>query len=135
MPDSDLPIQIDQSAVADLLDQLAELRAAVASLNADRRAREVEILAAVQPELDALAAEYEPLVATATERAAGLETAIKAAVLHAGHTVKGQHYMAVYAAGRTSWDTKKLQGLALVHPEISACASKGDPTVSFRSVK
>ena len=135
MTEPDLPIQIDQDAVANLLDQLAELRATVEILNADRRAKEAEILAAVKPELDALAAEYVPLVQVANERAEGLESAIKAAVVNAGHTIRGERYMAVYAKGHTSWDTKKLQGLALAHPEISACATVGKPIVSLRDVK
>jgi hypothetical protein len=45
--------------------------------------------------------------------------------------------MAVWAKGRSGgWDTGKLEGYALVHPEImQAKKPDGEPTVSFRQVK
>ena len=33
--------------------------------------------------------------------------------------------MTVYTKGRTSWDSKRLDGYALAHPEIAACRTVG----------
>jgi hypothetical protein len=60
---------------------------------------------------------------------------VKSQVLSGGATVKGTHYMAVYAKGRVSWDNKALDGYAVAHPEILILRKEGEPSVSFRAVK
>lgn len=61
---------------------------------------------------------------------------VKSEVLKAGKTIKGSYLMAVYNKGRAGgWDSAKLEGFALVHPEIlKAKKPDGEPTVSFRAV-
>lgn len=117
------------------LEELAELRAAAAVTREDYEARRAEVLRAVQAELDALAAEYEPLLGVAAERQQALEAEIRAAVAEAGASVKGSRLQAVYARGRTSWDTRGLERYAQEHPEVNDFRRQGAPTVSLRVVK
>jgi len=118
--------------IIEQLQQLAELRAAEQVTRADYEQRRAEILKAVQAELDALAAEYEPLLETAGERIAALQDDIKAAVAEAGQSVRHGIIQAVYARGRTTWDTKGLDAYAEEHPEVQAFRREGKPSVSIR---
>ena len=61
-----------------------------------------------------------------------LEEQDKLAVLEAGETVKGGALQAVYVKGRVSWDTKKLDGLMIVLPELNQARKVGEPTVTIR---
>ncbi len=117
------------------LEELAELRAAADLTRADYDEKRLEILQAVQAELDALEAEYAPLLTTAAERAAALEADIRAEVLAAGATVRGSRLQAVYARGRTSWDTAGLETYAADHPEVQDYKRQGAPSVSLRLLK
>jgi hypothetical protein len=62
---------------------------------------------------------------------------VKNEVIERKKTVKGAFLMATYNKGRSGgWDSAKLEGFALVHPEIlKAKKPDGEPTVSFRAVK
>jgi len=117
------------------LDELAELKAAADLTRLDYEAQRTEILKAVQAELDALAAEYEPLMEIASSRITALEVEIKNAVLAHGASVRGGRLHAVFARGRVSWDTKALDVYSLSHPEVSGFRTQGSPTVSLRAVK
>lgn len=55
-----------------------------------------------------------------------------AQVARHGATVKHAGLMAVYSKPRVSWDTAKLEGYALAHPEITAARTTGKPTISIR---
>jgi len=63
-----------------------------------------------------------------------LTAEVKADVLNAGATVKGDYMMAVYNKGRVSWDTKGLDGFAIAHPEMQAFRKVGEPTITLRKV-
>jgi hypothetical protein len=116
------------------LDELSEIKAAVEVTRLDYEAKRAEILRSVQAELDALDAEYTPLIETSNARIADLETGIRNAVLQRGASVKGARLHAVYYQGRVSWDTKRLDSYAATHPEITAFRKKGEPSVSLRVV-
>jgi hypothetical protein len=118
--------------IIERLQQLAELRAAANLTRTDYEQRRAEILKAVQTELEAVEAEYVPLLETASERMAALEAEIKAAVAEAGQSVKHGNIQAVYARGRTTWDTKGLNSYAAQHPEINDYRREGKPSVSIR---
>lgn len=111
------------------LDKLAALRR---QLEARAKKRDKLIAAAVaqDPEIAALTAEIEALTGAAGE----CETFVRTHVLTAEKTAKGRHLMAVFSQGRASWDGKKLDGFAAVHPEILQFKSYGSPTVSIRKV-
>jgi hypothetical protein len=60
---------------------------------------------------------------------------ITAYVLGKQESVKGELLQAVFSKGRTSWDTKKLEGYAIAHPELKELKKTGKPSVSIREVK
>lgn len=123
------------SAIAARLDELAEIKAAVEVTRLDYEAKRAEILRAVQEELAALDAEYQPLMDTSAERVTALEAEIKDDVLRFGASVKGKHFHAVYSRGHVSWDTKALNGYARAHPEVLSFRKEGKPSITLRVVK
>jgi hypothetical protein len=116
------------------LDQLSELQNAADVMRLDYEAKRQEILRAVQAELDALAAEYEPLMETLHENIEELEQEIRGDVLAHGATVKCERLQAVYVHGRVSWDSQALDRYALDHPEVARYRHQGAPSVSLRVV-
>ena len=69
------------------LNRLADLKAAVDLTRMDYEAKRLEILKKVQAELDALEAEYQPVLEAAQENASALEAEIKNDVLLGGQSV------------------------------------------------
>ena len=117
------------------LDQLSEIKAAAEVTRLDYEAKRAEIMKAVQAQLDDLAAEFEPLINSAEERAAALEAEIRQDVLAHGASVKGRRLYAVLSRGRVSWDTDRLDAYASTHPEVVEFRAQGQPSVSLRVVK
>lgn len=117
------------------LDQLSEIKAATEVTRLDYEAKRAEIMKAVEAQLDDLAAEFEPLIKSAEERAADLEVEIKRDVLTQGASIKGRRLYAVFSRGRVSWDTEALDAYALAHPEVGEFRRQGEPSVSLRVVK
>lgn len=117
------------------LDQLSEIKAAAEVTRLDYEAKRAEIMKAVQAQLDDLAAEFEPLINSAEERAAELEVEIKRDVLTQGASIKGRRLYAVFSRGRVSWDTEALDAYAIAHPEVGEFRRQGEPSVSLRVVK
>jgi hypothetical protein len=68
------------------------------------------------------------------ENIAKLTAEIKNDVLQLGGTVKGEHMMAVWSKGRVSWDTKALDGVVALHPELAQFRKEGEPSVSIRKI-
>ncbi len=63
-----------------------------------------------------------------------LEEQAKQAVLEAGDTVKGGALQAVYSKPRVTWDSKQLDGLMIVIPELAQARKVGQPSVSIRKI-
>jgi hypothetical protein len=121
--------------IAAKLDELAEIKAATEVTRLDYEGKRAEILKAVQAELDALDAEYKPLMDVSAERAAALEAEIKQDVLRLGQSVKGSTLHAVFYHGRVTWDTKSLDRYADAHPEVLEFRKEGEPGVQLRAAK
>lgn len=124
--------------VTQKLDQLAELQSALDALNAEKAARiDALIPAEVKAQIQKLEKELAQKLANINFDIEALTAEIKADVLKCGSSVKGKYIMAVWNKGRAGgWDSAKLEGFALVHPEIlKAKKPDGEPTVSFRTVK
>ena len=117
------------------LDQLSEIKAAAEVTRLDYEAKRAEIMKAVEAQLDDLAAEFEPLIKSAEERAADLEVEIKRDVLTQGASIKGRRLYAVFSRGRVSWDTDRLDAYASTHPEVVEYRTQGQPSVSLRMVR
>ena len=123
---------------ADLAAQMDQLQAArIAAENArdEYEARRQAILKQVREELDALDAEFGPLISEKEEAAALAEADVRDAALAYGASFKHVGIHAVYARGRVTWDGKGLTEYARDHPDVEAFKKVGEPTVSLRFEK
>ncbi|MCJ7443116.1 MAG: hypothetical protein MUO26_01050 [Methanotrichaceae archaeon] len=59
---------------------------------------------------------------------------IKADVLTAGSSIKGKYYQGVYVKGRVTWDTSKMDGYAVGHPEVLFMRKEGEPSCTIRKI-
>jgi hypothetical protein len=66
---------------------------------------------------------------------AALTKAIRDAVIAEGASVKGTFLHAVYSKPRVTWDSGKLEGLALAFPPLLEARKIGEASVSIRDVK
>jgi hypothetical protein len=119
----------------DLIKKYTELRTAYDLEAAAYERARAEVMAKVQDELDAISKEFAPRLTICSDKFTALEQQIKDAVKTEGGTVKGERWQFVYAKGRVSWDTKKLDGLILAYPILAELRSEGEPSVSIRAVK
>lgn len=116
-----------------MLDNLDNYRAAVDALTMEKQALIDSVLTAeIKAKLAEIDAEFAPMLERVNEQAGELEARIKDAVIASGATVKGTHLQAVYAKGRVSWDTAKLDGLMIVIPQLKEARKEGQPSVSIR---
>lgn len=120
--------------IANMLDTLADYQHEVAVRRMAYEERRDSIIAQLKPELDALDAEFQPAIADAEDRIASMEATIKQATLENAASVKGRFLQAVWSKGRVSWDTKKLDGLLIVLPQLGTCRTEGSPSVSIRRI-
>ena len=114
------------------LQVLSELYAQRDLLNADIATRRAEILRAVQAELDALDEETAPMIEAVSGKIEAAERLAKDAVIQGGESVKGFGLHLVYTAGRVTWETKILDGMAALFPEINKARKVGAASVSIR---
>jgi hypothetical protein len=118
------------------LDELSELYAKRDLLNLKQKAAEDAVITpAIQAELSLIRFDFNAELAPLAEQIAETEAVVKEQTLTIGETQKGQFLQAVYMSGRVSWDTKGLEGLAIVIPEINNLKKVGEPSVSIRSNK
>jgi len=125
----------DRMDIVAKLDELAEVKAAVALTQSELETKRAELMKQIQEELDALEAEFQPLLESANNRVAALEAEIKDGVLSVGASVKGGHFHAVYVRGRVTWETEALDKYAEAHPEVAQFRHQGQPSVSLRLSK
>jgi len=121
--------------IKQLLDQLAEFYFQKDAINL----RKQEVIDGVMTaEIKEKLAEIESEFAIQSEgvdkNIADLTEKVKAAVIENGESVKGASLHAVYSKGRVSWDTKKLEGIMMVIPQIKDARKEGDPSVSIRKI-
>ena len=121
--------------IHDMLNQLYEMRVA---RNDIEDAKQAELNKVITPEIKTqmmnIEAEFSDKLGAADAAIAQLELEIKVGVITNGATVKGKKLMAVYNKGREGgWDSAKLKGFAMAHPEILAAKKPdGEPTVTIR---
>jgi hypothetical protein len=118
--------------VAEKLERLSSLRNAAEFTRLDYETKRTEILRQIQSELDALDAEYEPVLEAAEENIAALENEIKTDVLLFGESISGGMYRATYTHGRISWDNEGMASYAILHPDVLQFRKQGQPIVSLR---
>jgi hypothetical protein len=118
--------------VTEKLERFSSLRNAAEFTRLDYETKRKEILKQIQPELDALDAEYKPVLEAAEENIAVLENEIKTDVLLCGESVAGGMYRACYTQGRVSWDNNGMARYAASHPDVLQFRKQGQPSVSLR---
>lgn len=116
------------------LDELAEIKFALDVARLDYESKRATILAQVKDQLDALELECAPGMVIASERAAQLDSEIRAAVIVGGASVKACYLHAVYSKGRTTWDGKKLDGMMSLIPQLADARKVGEPNVTIRAI-
>ena len=122
-------------SIQEMLDQLAELQAQLEVIRLSKHAAiDTVITPEIKARLDEIDAEFDPQNDSIEVAIDALTTNIKAEVIATGASVKGAHLQAVYTKGRVSWDTKMLDGLAIVFPKLEEARKIGDPSVSIRKV-
>ena len=120
--------------VAEKLERLSSLRNATEFTRLDYETKHKKLLKQIQTELDALEAEYQPVLDAAQENIAALENEIKTEVLLYGESVSGGMYRAVLTRGHVSWDSDGMDRYAASHPEVLQFRKQGQPLVSLRVV-
>lgn len=119
----------------EILDQLTDAYAHLDVLKMDHAQECVDTIPPeIRERLAGVASKYEPLISAVQEQIEQLEEQAKLAVLEAGETVKGGALQAVWVKGRVTWDTKKLDGLTILLPELNQARKVGDPTVTIRKI-
>lgn len=113
---------INDTQVIKHLDRMAQLDARIAAIN---------VLINEIPQVKAFIEEINDLNDKRSMSAKRVEEYIK--TITKG-SIKGEYLQAVYSKGRSSWDTKSIEGYAASHPELLQFKKTGAPTVSFRSV-
>lgn len=122
--------------VEDEIDILADLRDRMKDIDTNcKTALRSLVPKSVQDKLDAEAMRFDQQRKELKKKLDEQEKKVKTAVLKVGERVMTDRLDCRYVAGRVSWNDDKLQGFALVHPEINAARSVGDPSVSIYEVK
>lgn len=125
---------MEQQMIERRLEALARMKELQSgTLIAYERAKREAIPPEVQEELDAIEAEYAPIFGSLNIGIAETENEIKAAVAEHGATVSAAGFVAQYNKGRVTYDSKRLDGLALAYPAINECKKVGDPYVVLKS--
>lgn len=78
--------------------------------------------------------EFSEKIDAADANAEKLKEEIKNEVKAAGKTITGKYKQAVYAKGRITWNTDKMEAWIVDHPFLKDARKEGDPSVSFRNV-
>lgn len=81
----------------------------------------------VKDDIKGIEIEFDPDIQDAEEYASQLETEVKDLVVEHGESVEGEHMKVIYYKGRDKWDTTKLEGVAVIYPDILKCKSTGNP--------
>ena len=117
------------------LNELNELRDAIALLEGERTRKIDEITADLAPEILAANEKYDSMTLPLRDRIHEVDNYIKSQVAKKCETVRGAFLMAVYSKPRVTWDGKGLLGYMVAHPEIEAFKKVGRPSVSIRKIK
>jgi uncharacterized protein YifE (UPF0438 family) len=121
------PNQLDQ-----LFIQLEAVRADALAAQREYAFRRLDVMAAVQPQLDDIDADMTPRLKQLAERLAAAELAVRQAVLTFGRSHYRGRVKAMYYRGAVTFDGKALQQYAETHPEIEQFKRVGQPRVTIK---
>lgn len=121
--------------VIDKLNQLAEIRNIIQTIQFEYETKREAILNTVQIELDNLQVEYVPLLTEMEQRFNNLELEIKRDVLLQGTTIQNAYYRVTYTKGYAKWDTKGLNQYSKIDPQILQFRKMGKPAVRIYTIR
>lgn len=125
-----------ENEIRTLLDRLADFEAQKDLLSMSKKKLVDEVMTPeIRERLAEIDAEFADQTEAVDDNIALLTQQIKKAVVAHGESVKSGVYHAVFVRGRVSWDTKKLEGLMMIVPQLKEAKSEGEPSVSLRTVK
>jgi len=120
--------------IEEKLDQLAEIREVQKDFTKEAQVLLSEALSRC-PDLKSRNDEVQDALKFTAKQEVDLTEEIKEVVVKSGLSRKGQKLQAIFTKGRTTWDTRALEGYAVAHPEIEKLRKIGEPSVSIREVK
>jgi len=124
-----------QDTIGVKLDQLAEHYALRDLLGLQKKELIDQVFTPeIRAHIEEVETEFGAKAETVNFNIALLEEEIRATVLLSGESAKGQFFRASFKQGRTTWDTKRLEGYALSHPEIEVLKKVGEPSVSISKI-
>lgn len=118
--------------LADTAARLQELRQAATALQQGFVFRQLDVMARVQPELDAIQAEMQAKLKPLQAEVERLEAALKDGVRRRGSSFWHRGVRVTYSKPRITFDNKALQQYAETHPDINQFRKVGQPIVSIR---
>lgn len=112
--------------------QLEAVRAEALVAQREYAFRRLDVMAAVQPQLDAIDTDMTPRLKQLAERLAAAELAVRQAVLTFGRSHYHRRVKATYYRPAVTFDNKGLQEYAATHPEIERFKKVGQPRVTIK---
>lgn len=125
-----------KTSTEEKLNKLSELKSTMDELEAQRD-EEVKTVLTPEPQaqVDKIFDKWDSSIEDTKAQMTKLREEIESEVLSGGKTVKGARLMGVWNKGRVSWDSKKLDGMMALIPQLTEARKVGEPTVSIREVK
>jgi phage host-nuclease inhibitor protein Gam len=125
-------------SIPELLDKLDDLQLQLDGIQKEQVALIESVMPKVPQEIldkvEEIREEFLPKLEKISEDMRLLEEQIKSGVVEVGESVRSKNgtLLAVYVKGRTSWDSNKLDGVAMVIPQVAECKKIGSPSVTIR---
>ena len=110
------------------------IRAVKAEIQANVEAKTKDIYNAIAQRKAEIEVEFSGKAEAVDENIKKLTEEIKSDVLTMGVSVKGKYYQGIYVKGRVTWDTSKMDGYAVGHPEVLFMRKEGDPSCTIRKI-
>lgn len=118
--------------ISELIDRYSDM---IAQLDAIRLRfqdlRDSLITDEIKEQFAEINAEEQTALSALNEGLEKLEKQIKQMVLISGETQEGEFHQFRFVQGRTTWNTKLLEGYAVADPKLMALKKIGKPTVSI----
>lgn len=80
-------------------------------------------------------AEFAPMLEGIAQKIEKAEAEVKKAVLDIGETISTENIQVIYKKGAVSWDSKKLDGLMIVIPQLEQARKQGEPSAYIKTRK
>jgi hypothetical protein len=116
------------------VDVSAKINATKMTIQTEIEAQTADVYKAIAQRKAEIEAEFAGKAEAVDDNIRKLTEEIKAEVKTLGTSVKADHFHAVYVKGRITWDTSKMDGYAVGHPEVLFMRKEGDPSVTLRPI-